>query len=63
LQKLSPEIEERYGKYIKKWTGDMSIFEDANKIIDKYFNVDEFIPKKKPKDDRKSLFAFIRREK
>ena len=63
LQKLTPEIEKKYGKYIKKWTGEMSIFQDANELIDNYFNIEEFIPKKKPKNDRKPLFAFLRREK
>ncbi|TFG19735.1 MAG: hypothetical protein EU530_05345 [Promethearchaeota archaeon] len=63
LQKLCPEIEEKYGKHIKKWTGDMSIFEDANELIEHYFNIEELIPKKKPKNNKKPLFSLLHRSK
>ncbi len=63
LEKLSPEVEKRYGKYIKKWTGDMSLFQDAHELIDNYFNIEEILPKKKPKKNRKPIFAFLRRDK
>ena len=40
LEKLTPEIEDKYGDFIKNWTRDMSQFEDADELIDTYFAIE-----------------------
>lgn len=62
LKKLIPKVEEKYGKYIAKWTGDMSMFQDADELIDEYFNIED-IPPPVIKIDRKPFFSFLRRDK
>jgi hypothetical protein len=66
LEKLSQDVEKKYGKYIQKWSGDMSIFEDADELIMNYFNIEELVPRKKTFGEEKPLatiFNKLRKKK
>jgi len=59
LEKLTPEIEKKYGSYIKNWTGDMSLFQDANELVDNYFGI-ENMSSKTTTEKKKPLLSFFR---
>ncbi|MBN2157139.1 MAG: hypothetical protein JW776_13930 [Candidatus Lokiarchaeota archaeon] len=62
LEKLTPEIEEKFGNYISNWTGDMSLFEGAKDLIDTYFGIEE-AQVQGIQREKKPMLAFLRKQK